>query len=69
MTIFLQILKLTKLVMDLRKEVMRYHFFIPINKIYNFTFGMTVHGTSKKKLSKNIILMPKFNFEFLRIFN
>ena len=27
---------------------------------------MTVHGTSKKKLSKNIILMPKFNFEFLR---
>ena len=49
MTIFLQILKLTKLVMDLRKEVMRYHFFIPMNKIYNFTFGMTVHGTSKKK--------------------
>ena len=29
---------------------------------------MTVHGTSKKKLSKNIILMPKFNFEFLRTF-
>ena len=55
--------------MDLRKEVMRYHFFIHINKFYNFTFGMTVHGTSKKKLRKNIILMPKFNFEFLRTFN
>ena len=56
--------------MDLRKEVMRYHFFIHINKIYNFTFAMTVRGTSKKKkLSKNIILMPKFNFEFLRTFN
>ena len=45
MTIFVKILKLTKLVMDLRKEVMRYHFFIHINKIYNFTFAMTVHGT------------------------
>ena len=32
MTIFLKILQLTKLVMDLRKEVMRYHFFIHINK-------------------------------------
>ena len=31
-TIFLKILKLTKLVMDLRKEVMWYHFFIHINK-------------------------------------
>ena len=32
MTILLKILQLTKLVMDLRKEVMRYHFFIHINK-------------------------------------
>ena len=39
--------------MDLRKEVMRYHFFIHINKIYNFTFGMTVHGTYKKNEQKH----------------
>ena len=60
MTILLKILQLTKLVMDLRKEVMRYHFFIHINKfLYNFTFGMTVHGTSKK-----IILIPNLILNF-----
>ena len=32
MTIFLKILRLTNLVMDLREEVMRYHFFIHFNK-------------------------------------
>ena len=32
MTIFLEILKLTKLVVGLRKEVNHYHFFIHINK-------------------------------------
>ena len=69
MTIFLKILKLTKLVVGLRKEVKQYHFFsFILTNFYHFTFAMTVHCTSIKKLSKNIILMPKFNFELLRTF-
>ena len=44
MTIFLKILKLTKLVVGLRKEVGQYHFFLFILiNFYHFTFGMTVH--------------------------
>ena len=49
MTIFLIIFKLTKLVVGLRKEVMQYYPFILTN-FYHFTFGMTVHCTSIKKI-------------------
>ena len=64
MTILLKILQLTKLVMDLRKEVMRYHFFIHIDKFLQ----LHVWNDSPWYFKKNIILMPKFNFEFLRNF-
>ena len=51
-----------------RSQTVSFFSFILTN-FYHFTFGMTVHCTSiKKKLSKNIILMPKFNFELLRTF-
>ena len=49
-----------------RSQAVSFFPFILTN-FYNFTFGMTVHGTYKKKMSKNIISMPKFNFEFLRL--
>ena len=50
-----------------RSQAVSFFPFILTN-FYNFTFGMTVHGTYKKKMSKNIISVPKFNFEFLRTF-
>ena len=69
MTIFLKILKLTKLVVGLRKEVKQYHFFIHINKFLSLhVWNDSPLHLNKKKLSKNIILMPKFNFELLRTF-
>ena len=69
MTIFLKILKLTKLVVGLRKEVKQYHFFIHINKFLSLhVWNDSPLHFNKKKLSKNIILMPKFNFELLRTF-
>ena len=69
MTIFLKILKLTKLVVGLRKEVKQYHFFIHINKFLSLhVWNDSPLLFNKKKLSKNIILMSKFNFELLRTF-
>ena len=53
MTILLKILQLTKLVMDLRKEVMRYHFFIHINKIYNHVWNDSPWYFKKKTEQKH----------------
>ena len=57
MTIFLKILKFTKLVVRLRKEVKQYHFFIHINKFLSLhVWNDRPLHLNKKKLSKNIIL-------------
>ena len=51
MTIFLKILKLTKLVVGLRKEVKQYHFFIHINKFLSLHVwnDSPLHFNKKKK--------------------
>ena len=57
MTIFLKILKFTKLVVGLRKEVKQYHFFIHINKFLSLhVWNDRPLHLNKKKLRKNIIL-------------
>ena len=66
MTIFLKILKLTKLVVGLRKEVKQYHFFIHINRFVSlYVWNDSPLHFNKKKFIKNIFLMPKYNFELL----
>ena len=69
MTIFLKIFKLTKTGVGLRKEVKQYHFSFHINKFLSLhVWNDSPLHFNKKKLSKNIILMPKFNLELLRTF-
>ena len=55
MTIFLKILKLTKLVVGLRKEVKQYHFFIHINKFLSLHVwnDSPLHFNKKKTEQKH----------------
>ena len=55
MTIFLKILKFTKLVVGLRKEVKQYQFFIQINKFLSLQVSNDSPLHFNKKLNKNII--------------